>query len=67
MTFLAFLVDQMAWQLDKDFQVAKEVCKTFKAFWEKIRSVFYLIPTMSMNAIYRFIVKRRQVKMPAIE
>lgn len=67
LTFLAFLTDQIAWQIDKDFQDAKETCKTFKSFWEKIRSVFYLLPTMSMNAVYRFIVKRRQVIIPAIE
>jgi len=67
LTFLAFLTDQIAQHLDKDFQAAKAVCKSFKSLWEKVRSVFYLIPTMSMNAIYRFIVKRRQVKMPAIE
>jgi len=67
LTFLAFLTDQIAWQLDKDFQKAKEVCKTFKSFWEKIKSVFYLIPTMSMNAVYRFIISRKQVNMPAIE
>lgn len=67
LTFLAFLVDQIAQHLDKDFQAAKAVCKTFKSLWEKIRSIFYLLPTMSMNAIYRFIVKRRQVKMPALE
>jgi|TARA_B110000967_G_C18824927_1_gene530810 hypothetical protein len=67
LTFLAFLTDQIAQHLDKDFQEAKKVCKTFKSLWEKIRSVFYLLPTMSMNAIYRFIVKRRQVKMPALE
>jgi hypothetical protein len=67
LTFLAFLTDQIAQHLDKDFQEAKTVCKTFKALWEKIRSVFYLLPTMSMNAVYRFIVKRRQIKMPALE
>lgn len=67
LTFLAFLTDQIAWQLDTDFQAAKEVCKTFKMFWERIKSIFYLIPTMSMNAVYRFIVKKQQVKMPAIE
>jgi len=67
LTFLAFLTDQIAQHLDKDFQEAKSVCKTFKALWEKIRSIFYLLPTMSMNAIYRFIIKRRQVKMPALE
>jgi hypothetical protein len=67
LTFLAFLTDQIAQHLDQDFQAAKEVCKTFKSLWEKIRSIFYLLPTMSMNAVYRFIVKRRQVKMPALE
>ncbi|HHH50103.1 MAG TPA: transposase [Saprospiraceae bacterium] len=67
LTFLAFLVDQIAQQLDKDFQKAKEVCKSFKAFWEKVRYVFYLLPAMSMNAIYRFIIKRRQVNMPPLE
>lgn len=67
LTFLAFLVDQIAQHLDKDFQAAKEVCKTFKSLWERIRSIFYLLPTMSMNAVYRFIIKRRQVKIPALE
>lgn len=67
LTFLAFLTDQIAQHLDKDFQEAKTVCKSFKSLWEKIRSIFYLLPTMSMNAIYRFIIKRRQVKMPALE
>lgn len=67
LTFLAFLTDQIAQHLDKDFQAAKDICKTFKALWEKIRSIFYLLPTMSMNAIYRFIIKRQQVKIPALE
>lgn len=67
LTFLAFLIDQIALHLDIAFQKAKDVCKSFKAFWERIRSVFYLLPTMSMNAIYRFIIKKRQVKIPALE
>jgi len=67
LTFLAFLTDQIAQHLDQDFQAAKAVCKTFKSLWEKIRSIFYLLPTMSMNAIYRFIIKQRQIKMPALE
>ena len=67
LTFLAFLTDQIAQHLDKDFQAAKAICKSFKAFWERIRSVFYLLPTMSMNAIYRFIIKKRQVDIPALE
>ena len=67
LTFLAFLTDQIAQQLDQDFKAAKDLCKTFKLLWQRIRSVFYLIPTMSMNAIYRFIIKRRQIDMPALE
>jgi transposase len=67
LTFLAFLIDQIAQHLDKDFQAAKTVCKTFKSLWEKIKSIFYLLPTMSMGAVYRFIIKRRQIKMPALE
>lgn len=67
LTFLAFLVDQIAQHLDKTFQEAKAVCKSFRSFWEKIRYVFYLLPAMSMNAIYRFIIKRKQVDMPILE
>ena len=67
LTFLAFLVDQMAQHLDTLFQQARATCKTFKAFWEKIRNVFYLLPAMSMNAIYRFIITGKQVSMPALE
>jgi len=67
LTFIAFLTDQIAQHLDKNFQAAKTVCKTFKSLWEKIRSIFYLLPTLSMSAIYRFIIKRRQVKIPALE
>ncbi|CAN0463699.1 unnamed protein product [Discosporangium mesarthrocarpum] len=67
LTFLAFLVDQMAQHLDVLFQQAKAKSKTYKAFWEKVRSVFYLLPAMSMNAIYKFIIRGEQVKMPALE
>jgi len=67
LTFLAFLTDQIAQHLDTAFQKAKTVCETFKSLWEKIRSVFYLIPAMSMNAIYKFIIKRMQIKMSPIE
>lgn len=67
LTFLAFLVDQIAQHLDVGFQAAKKVCKSFKAFWEKVRYVFYLLPALSMSAIYRFIVKRKQADIPALE
>ena len=54
LTFLAFLVDQMAQYLDQTFQKALEVCQSKKALWEKVRQVFDLLPALSMNAIYRF-------------
>lgn len=65
--FLAFLTDQIAQHMDKAFQAAKAVCKTYKLFWERVRSIFYLIPAISMDAIYRFIVKRKQIDLPALE
>jgi len=67
LTFLAFLTDQIAQHLDKVFQAAKAVCKSFKSFWERVRNIFYLLPALSMNAIYRFIIKQKQVDMPALE
>lgn len=67
LTFLAFLVDQIAQHLSQDFQEAKATCKSFKAFWEKIRYIFYLLPAASMKAIYFFITKRKQVDMPLLE
>jgi hypothetical protein len=67
LTFLAFLVDQIAQHLDKDFQAAKAACETFKAFWERIRSVFYLVPTLSMSAIYRFVVLKKQINISPLE
>lgn len=67
LTFLAFLVDQIAQHLDVSFQRAKQACKSFTGLWERVRSVFYLLPAKSMDAIYRFIVLRKQVSMPALE
>lgn len=67
LTFLAFLTDQTAQHLDKAFQAAKAVCKSFKSFWERVRNIFYLLPALSMNAIYRFIVKQKQADIPALE
>jgi len=67
LTFLAFLTDQIAQHLDKDFQAAKSVCKSFKSLWEKVRYVFYLLPALSMGAIYRFIIQQKQVDIPALE
>lgn len=65
--FLAFLVDQMAMILDELFQEAKKVCKSFKFLWERIRQVFDMAPVMSMEAIYRFICKRKLLDIPPLE
>ena len=63
LTFIAFLVNQITQYLDTNFQKAKKACKTFKSLWEKVRMVFYLIPVKSMDAIYRFILLKKQLKM----
>jgi hypothetical protein len=67
LTFLAFLVDQIAQRLDKAFQRALDYCKTKKRLWEKIRQVFDLLPCMSMNVIHRFIAKEIKVDFPLLE
>ena len=67
LTFLAFLVDQIAQRLDKAFDRALQFCKTKKRLWEKVRQVFDLLPCMSMNVIYRFIAKEIKVDFPLLE
>lgn len=67
LTFLAFLIDQMAQGLDNAFQKALAVYQTKRAFWEKVRQVFDLLPAVSMNAIYRFIAKNKQADFPLLE
>lgn len=67
LTFLAFLVDQIAQRIDNAFQRALIYCKTKKRLWEKVRQVFDLLPCMSMNVIYRFIAKEIIVDFPLLE
>lgn len=67
LTFLAFLVDQIAQKMDDAFNRALEYCKTKKKLWEKVRQVFDLIPCMSMNVIYRFIAKEIKINLPLLE
>ncbi len=67
LTFLAFLTDQIAQCLDPAFQNALAVYRTKRAFWEKVRQVFDLLPALSMNAIYRFIAKNKQLDFPLLE
>lgn len=67
LTFLAFLVDQMAQYLDRDFKAAKNAAKTYKALWELVRGLFYFVPVTSIGAVYRFIAKQQKLNIPALE
>ena len=67
LTFLAFLVDQIAQHMDSFFQKARSTCGSFRTFWEKIRGIFYFVPVKSMKAIYKFIAARTQLDIPALE
>jgi Na+-transporting methylmalonyl-CoA/oxaloacetate decarboxylase gamma subunit len=66
LTFLAFLIDQMAQCFDSFFQAAWKEKKTKKGLWSKVREIFNLLPVASMNAIYRFISEKRQIDYPLI-
>lgn len=66
LTFLAFLIDQMAQCFDTFFQAAWKAKKTKKGLWSKVREIFNLLPVASMNAIYRFISEKRQIDYPLI-
>lgn len=65
--FIAFLVEQIAQALCHDFLTAWQFCKSKKQLWEKVRQVFDLLPAKSINAIYRFIAKGRQIDYPLLE
>ena len=67
LTFLAFLVDQIAQRLDTAFNKALKYCKTKKNLWEKVRQVFDLLPCKSINAAYRFISKDIRIDFPLME
>lgn len=64
---LAFLIDQIAMAMDELFKEAKKVCGSYKFLWERIRQVFDMAPAMSMEAIYRFITKRKLLDIPPLE
>lgn len=66
-TFLAFLVDQIAQHLDENFQKAWQKLGSKKLFWKKVQQVFDLLPVVSMNVIYRFICKEIQIDFPLLE
>lgn len=67
LTFLAFLVDQIAQKLDQAFKKAMKYCKTKKKLWMKIKQVFDLIPCMSMNVLYLFIAREIKIDFPLLE
>lgn len=64
---LAFATDQLAQAADNAFIKARAVYKTNKAFFKRINTVFDLIPSMSMNAIFRFIAGDIAINFPKIE
>ena len=55
--FAAFFVDQIAQAADDAFKKACGTFKTKKAFWNAVRHIFYLVPVMSMNDVYKIIAK----------
>lgn len=67
LTLLAFLVDQIAQVLDYYFQKAYKKAGSKGRLWEKVRQVFDLFPAMSMNAIYKFLVSKPELKLPFLE
>ena len=67
LTFLAFLVDQIAQYLDANFQKAWKVRGSKTGLWSKVRAIFDLLPIASMNAIYKFISDNRRIDIPLIE
>ena len=67
LTLLAFLVDQITQALDHAFQQAWNKCGSKRNLWEKVRQVFDLLPALSMNAIYRFIIKGPSLDFPLLE
>ena len=64
---LAFLADQITQALDFAFQKAWQKSGSRKNLWQKVRQVFDLMPALSMNAIYRFIVSGPSLDLPLLE
>ena len=66
LTMLAFLVDQIAQQLDEAFQKAWNKLGSKKLLWIEIRETFNILPVMSMNVIYRFILGEIKIRIPPL-
>jgi len=59
---LAFLIDQTAQRLDKDFKKAWITVKTKIDLWEMIRRYFDMVNCKSMNTIYKIIAGEIRIK-----
>jgi len=57
LTFLAFLIDQIAQSVDVAFKKALKYCNNKKSFWEAVRSTFYVIPCRNWEHLYQVISK----------
>ena len=54
---LAFFIDQITQALDQAFEKALQEAKTLRDLRQKVRVLFDLIPTISMNFIYKIIAR----------
>lgn len=54
---LAFFIDQITQALDQTFEKALQEAKTLRDLRQKVRVLFDLIPTISMNFIYKIIAR----------
>lgn len=54
---LAFFIDQITQALDTTFDKALKAAKTLRDLRQKVRVLFDLLPTISMNFIYKIIAK----------
>jgi hypothetical protein len=63
----AFFIDQIALTADEIYIRAKNKFRTYRAFLQRIRTVFDFIPSVSMTAILRFIAGDIQISLPKLE
>ena len=61
---LAFFIDQVTEALDETFDKALKAAKTLRDLRQKVRVLFDLIPTISMNLIYRIIAREVFLRSP---
>jgi hypothetical protein len=64
--FLAFFVDQITRAFDQSFELALKEAKTLRDFRQKVRVLFDLIPSISMNFIYQIIARQIRI-IPQLE